>query len=387
MPFYHKLGNLPRVRHTTFYKPDGKSLYREELFSTLGFSGVYSNKYRINMPTAVSKISELSYEKPAIWKDAPLQNYHFCTFRERSKGNFLMSRKAYLANRGCVISTADITENDDSIFYKNTRANEYLFIHHGTGVFHSEYGKIKFEPGDQLIVPKGTIYRLQFDNLESNRLLIVESASAFVIPRHYRNDSGQITENAPYSERDFKLPEYQEPFDEKGDFRILMKAGDRLFEHIVPHHPFDVVGWDGYLYPYGFNIRDYNPKVGRVHLPPPIHLAFRTDDFVLCNFVPRLLDFHPDSIPAPYFHSNIDSDEVIYYAEGNFVSRKGIEEGSVTLHPGGIPHGPQPGKTEESIGAKETKEYAVMIDTFRPLELMENIKGVIDKNYPHSWLT
>lgn len=387
MPFYHKLGNIPRVRHTTFYKPDGKSLYREELFSTLGFSGVYSNKYRINMPTAVSKINELRHDTATVWKDAPFQNYHFYTFRGKSKGNFLTSRKTYLTNPGCVISTADITENDDSIFYKNTRANEYLFIHHGTGVFYSEYGKFKFGPGDQLIVPRGTIYRLQFENLENNRLLIVESPSAFVIPRHYRNEFGQITENAPYSERDFKLPEYQEPFDEKGDFRILLKAGDRLFEHIMPHHPFDVVGWDGYHYPYAFNIRDYNPKVGRVHLPPPIHLAFKTDDFVLCNFVPRLLDFHPDSIPAPYYHSNIDSDEVIYYVEGNFVSRKGIEEGSVTLHPGGIPHGPQPGKTEESIGAKETKEYAVMIDTFRPLELTENIKSVIDKNYPHSWLT
>jgi homogentisate 1,2-dioxygenase len=387
MPFYHKLGKLPRIRHTTFYKPDGKSLYREELFSTLGFSGIYSNKYRINMPTAVSKINELPYDTTAVWKDVPLQNYHFFTFKGKSKGNFLTSRKTYLANRECVISTADITENDDSLFYKNAWANEYLFVHHGTGTFFSEYGKFKIEPGDQLIVPKGTIYTLQFDNLEDNRLLIVESPSAFVIPRKYRNEFGQITEDAPYQERDFKLPEFHEPFDEKGDFRIVMKRGDRLFEHIVPHHPFDVVGWDGYLYPYGFNIKDYHPKVGRIHLPPPIHLAFVTDDFVLCNFVPRLLDFHPDSIPAPYFHSNIDSDEVIYYVEGNFVSRKGIEEGSVTLHPRGIPHGPQPGKTEESIGAKETKEYAVMIDTFRPLELMENVKNVLDKNYPHSWLT
>lgn len=387
MPFYHKLGKLPRIRHTTFYKPDGKSLYREELFSTLGFSGIYSNKYRINMPTAVSKISELSHDKPAVWEGAPLQNYHFYTYKGKSQGNFLTSRKTYLVNRECVISTADVTENEDSLFYKNSWANEYVFVHHGTGAFYSEYGKFKIEPGDQLIVPKGTVYRLQFDNPENNRLLIVESPSAYVIPRHFRNEFGQITEDAPYQERDFKLPEYQEPFDEKGDFRIVMKRGDRLFEHIVPHHPFDVVGWDGYLYPYGFNIKDYHPKVGRIHLPPPIHLAFVTDDFVLCNFVPRLLDFHPDSIPAPYYHSNIDSDEVIYYVEGNFVSRKGIEEGSVTLHPRGIPHGPQPGKTEESIGAKETKEYAVMIDTFRPLELTENVKGVLDKNYPHSWLT
>ena len=206
MPFYHKLGKLPRVRHTTFYKPDGKSLYREELFSTLGFSGVYSNKYRINMPTAVKKISELPFNTAAVWKDAPFQNYHFFTNKGKSEGNFLASRKTYLANRGCVISTADVTENDDSIFYKNVRASEYLFVHHGSGVFYSEYGQFKIGPGDQLIIPRGTTYRLQFDNLENNRLLIVESPTAFVIPRHYRNDFGQITEDAPYSERDFKLP-------------------------------------------------------------------------------------------------------------------------------------------------------------------------------------
>lgn len=385
MPFYHKLGHIPKVKHTTFYKKDGRSLYREELVSSKGFSGVYSTKYRLSMPTAVKSSRELPLHKEVDWPEAQILYYHFYTDRLEAGGDFISSRHAFLQNDGCVISTARPTEDTDA-FFRNIYASEYIFIHHGKGKLTSDYGVVPFGEGDQLIIPRTVTYRLEFDDYSANKLLIVESSSAFEIPRHFRNDYGQFEEHAPYCERDFRLPEGVDPVDKKGDFRIILKAGRRYFEQIVPHHPYDVVGWDGYLYPYAFNIRNYHPKVGRIHLPPPIHLAFITQSFVLCNFVPRPFDFHPEAIGAPYVHSNIDSDEVLYYVEGDFMSRKGIEEGSITLHPSGMPHGPQPGRTEASVGVKDTNEYAVMIDTFAPLLPTINVRKTMDESYARSWL-
>jgi homogentisate 1,2-dioxygenase len=386
MPFYHKLGTIPRKKHTQFYKPDGKSLYREELYSTLGFSGVYSNKYHIHVPNAVHEITEIPLHKNVEWPDAPLQYYHCYTHKlAPTGGNYITARNLFLHNPHCAIYTADVTE-DTPLFFKNAYANEYVFVHYGTGVLYSEYGKIRFEPGDQIIIPKGIPYQFTFDNFKRNKLMVVECDSPYDIPRHFRNEYGQLDESAPYSERDFKIPEYLEPHDEIGRFKLIVKGGDRYFEYQMHSHPFDVVGWDGFHYPYAFNIKDYNPKVGKLHLPPPTHLAFKTGHFVLCNFCPRPFDFHPEAIPVPYWHSNCDSDEVLYYVEGDFMSRAGIEEGSITLHPSGIPHGPQPGKTEASLGAKETKEYAVMIDTYLPLKPTLNVKNTIDPNYSRSWL-
>lgn len=385
MPFYHKLGTIPPKKHTQFYKPDGKSLYREELYSTLGFSGVYSNKYHIHMPNSVHEIKELPLHKKVDWPEAPLQYYHFYTHKLPGGGNYITARNLFLQNPHCLIYTADITE-DSELFFKNAYANEYVFVHYGTGVFYSEYGKIPFVPGDQIIIPKGIPYQFKFDNWKRNKLVVVESDTPYDIPRHFRNDYGQLDESAPYSERDFKVPAYLEPHDEIGQFKLVVKGGDRYFEYIMHSHPFDVVGWDGFHYPYAFNIKDYNPKVGKLHLPPPTHLAFKTGHFVLCNFCPRPFDFHPNAIPVPYWHSNCDSDEILYYVEGDFMSRAGIEEGSVTLHPSGMPHGPQPGKTEASLGAKETNEYAVMIDTYLPLKPTLNVKATIDPNYSRSWL-
>ncbi|MCI0530768.1 MAG: homogentisate 1,2-dioxygenase [candidate division Zixibacteria bacterium] len=387
MPFYHRLGKIPPQRHTVFYKDDGRSLYREELFSTRGFSGIYSNKYHIHMPTQVLKIKELQFENSPLWTDAPLQHYHFFTEKSKSKGNFVTARRVYLTNRYCSISTAHVTEDDGDMFYRNAGAHEYIFIHHGRGKFTSEYGHFPFQPGDQLIVPRGTTFQLLFDDFKNNKLLVVESTTPFDIPKHYRNEYGQILESAPYCERDLKIPEGLESRDKSGEFKLWLKNGERIFEHLLPHHPYDVIGWDGFHYPFALNIKDYCPKVGKLHLPPPTHLCFDTAHFVLCNFVPRPFDFHPKAVPVPYFHSNIDSDEIIYYAEGNFMSRTGVQEGSVTLHPGGIPHGPQPGKIEASLGAKETNEYAVMVDTFEPLQLTTYVKDSLDENYPHSWLT
>jgi homogentisate 1,2-dioxygenase len=385
MPFYHKLGDIPRVKHTTFYKEDGKSLYREELISSKGFSGVYSNLYHHNMPTSVKSVKKLDLFKDVDWNDAPLLYYHFLTDKIKTGGNFITARHEFLVNPHCKIGTAKVTEETDD-FFRNSLASEYIFFHRGSGVMLSPYGKIPFGPGDQLVIPRTTTYQLIFDDFKDNKLMIIESDTAFEIPNHYKNEYGQMEEHAPYCERDFRPPEYLEPSDIKEDFRVILKAGNKFFEHIVPHHPFGVVGWDGYLYPFAFNIKDYHPKVGRIHLPPPIHLLYKTQHFIICNFVPRLYDFHEDAIPAPYFHSNIDSDEVLYYAEGDFMSRKGVTGGSITLHPGGMPHGPQPGKTEQSIGAKETKEYAVMIDTYSPLHPTLNVKETMDENYHKSWL-
>ena len=385
MPFYHKLGEIPRVKHTTFYKPDGESLYREELFSSKGFSGVYSLIYHHHLPSSVKSIREIPSRKKTEWRDAPVMYYHFYTEINHRGGNFIESRDEYLVNPHCQIACAFVNEETD-LFYRNALSAEYIFIHHGSGHLLSPFGKNRFSRGDQIVIPRSTTYQLLFDDYRNNKILIVESDTAFEIPPHYKNDNGQMAEDAPYCERDFRPPEYMDPKVDTGDFKIIVKAGDRYFEHTVPHHPFGAVGWDGYLYPFVFNIKDYHPKVGRIHLPPPVHLVFKTSYFVLCNFVPRLYDFHPSSIPAPYFHSNIDSDEVLYYVEGNFMSRKGIKEGSITLHPGGMPHGPQPGKTEDSIGAKGTDEYAIMIDTYTPLRPTANVRETMDKDYAKSWL-
>lgn len=385
MPLYHKLGKIPPKKHTTFYKEDGVSLYREELVSSAGFSGIYSNKYHIYAPTQTLSVKELPAAVNDTWKDAPLVQYHFFTENKKSDGDFLRSRNLFLTNSHCLFSTANPNKNPD-YFYKNAYHHEYIFFHRGEGQFVSEYGIIPFVPGHQLVIPKGTIYQVRFNSLNDNKIVVVESDTPFDIPRHYRNEYGQLEENAPLCERDIKVPGELEIHDEKGEFRLLIKYGSRLQEYLLPHHPLDIVGWDGYLYPFIFNIRDFAPKVGKLHLPPPVHLLFTTKHFVLCNFCPRPFDFHPDAVPVPYFHTNMDSAEVLYYVEGDFMSRAGIREGSVTLHPVGLPHGPQPGKIEKSLGAKSTDEYALMIDTFEPLEVTKNVRDTMDKDYYKSWL-
>ena len=384
MPFYVKVGKVPPKRHTTFYKEDG-TLYREELFASKGFSGIYSNKYHLYMPPQVDSIGEIKKQNSVDWEDAPLQYYHFKTDDKKSNGDFITSRNIFLQNEHCIISTAHVSE-DSNTFYRNSDRHEILFVHHGTGKFYSEFGVLPFEQWDYIVVPKGTTYQIKFDDYKENKLFIIESDTSIEIPSHFRNEYGQLKEDAPYYERDFKAPQYTEPIDKQGEFNLILKVLNRTFEYVLPHHPFDVVGWDGYLYPYTFNIKEYAPKVGKIHLPPPIHLIFTTQHFVVCNFVPRLFDFHPDSIPAPYYHSNVDSDEVLYYVYGDFMSRSGVSEGSITLHPMGIPHGPQPGKTEASIGKKETDEYAIMVDTFNHLNVTKNVQETMVKDYHHSWL-
>jgi homogentisate 1,2-dioxygenase len=379
-----KLGVVPDKKHTTFYQPDG-SLYKEELVSSKGFSGIYSNKYHINSPTKTKKIEELSATNNVLCDDAPMKHVHFFTEDIKKSGDHVNARTAVLDNPDCTIYTCRPTENA-SFFYKNSYAHEYIFIHRGKGRLKTDYGNIEVRDYDQIIIPQNTVYQLEFDDYSDVKLLIVESSTPYDIPKHYRNEYGQLEEHAPYEERDFRGPESLEPCDERGEYKVLHKAGLRFFEYTMPHHPFDVVGWDGFLYPYVLNMRDYNPKVGRIHLPPPIHLAFTTGTFVICNFNPRPFDWHPEAIPAPYYHTNVDSAEVLYYVEGDFMSRKGVKQGSITLHPLGLPHGPQPGKTEASIGAKFTDEYAVMIDTFSQLKPTKWATECEDKDYWKSWL-
>jgi homogentisate 1,2-dioxygenase len=288
-------------------------------------------------------------------------------------------------NDDCQLILAAPQQSMTDYFFKNADADEVIFVHEGTGTLRTMYGNLRFGYGDYLVVPRGTIYQMQFDT-EVNRLFIVESHGPITPPKRYRNEFGQLLEHSPYCERDIRKPAELETYDEKGDFLLYIRKQNNLYPYHYQSHPFDVIGWDGFVYPYAFSIHDFEPITGRVHQPPPVHQTFDGHNFVICSFVPRLFDYHPLAIPAPYNHSNIDSDEVLYYVDGDFMSRKHVERGMITLHPGGIPHGPHPGTVEKSIGSKETRELAVMVDTFRPLLMTEHAVAIEDQNYYLSWL-
>ena len=383
MPIYHQLGEMTQKKHVTFRKEDG-SLYWEELFSTKGFSGIYSTLYRIHRPPVVTKVREHQITFLEEWQDAPRVPLHFYSHKAEHGGDILTARKYTLFNDECALASASFTDLDDS-FYRNGKVDEILFVHEGEGELHTEYGVLDIRQWDYLVIPRGVMYR--FENLsENNRFFITECYGAVETPNRYRNEFGQLLEDAPFSERDIRRPRFRAPIDSKEECRLWVKAGQRVFDYTMAYHPFDVVGWDGYLYPWAFNIKDFQPIVGQIHLPPPIHQVFQAPGLVVCNFVPRLFDFHQDAVPAPYYHQNVDSDEVLYYVDGDFMSRKGIESGSITLHPGDVPHGPQPGKTEASVGVKDCYEYAVMVDTFRPLRVNGLVQPIMDEDYIRSWL-
>lgn len=378
---YHHLGELPEKKHTAFKGQNGE-FYWEQLFSTEGFAGVYSTKYHMHLPTSVEAIRELAYA-PEVKADVPLQAIHFKT-NQGGRGNYIQGRQVMLFNEFLKFSVCQPSEKSE-LFFKNAHAHELFFVHEGEGVLESEYGKLKFRPGDYVVIPKGTIYQFQYRHLKKNRLILIESKSPFQLPAEFKNEYGQILEHAPYCERDFRLPEFMEAKNEKGLFELVIQNRDRQVLYELDHHPFDVVGWDGYVYPFAFNIADYAPHVGKLHLPPSVHKVFENENFMVTNFVPRLMDFHDQAIPVPYYHFNCDCDEILYYMKGDFMSRKGIGEGSVTLHPMGIPHGPQPGKIENSLGMKEVDEWAVMIDVFSSIYLTEQSKKALDQNYFKSW--
>ena len=384
MPIYHKLGEIPDKRHVTFYKENG-ALFHEQLFGTIGFDGMSSLLYHNYRPTMVSEIGESIDMSPVAAVQHNMTSRMLQGYKVVPKDDFLESREIILFNSDINIGLAAPKQSLRSYFYKNADADEMLFIHEGSGTLRTMFGNIRFEYGDYLIIPRGTIYQIDFDS-SSNRILFAESYSPIYTPKRYRNWFGQMLEHSPFCERDYKLPGELETFDEKGEFLIKIKKQGMLHNLVYAAHPFDIVGWDGYNFPYGFSIHNFEPITGRVHQPPPVHQTFETDTYVICSFVPRLYDYHPQAIPAPYNHSNIDSDEMLYYVDGDFMSRNNIDKGYVSLHPAGIPHGPHPGAYERSIGQKETGELAVMIDTFKPLMITQNALNIEDENYYKSWL-
>lgn len=384
MSFYTSLGKIPHKRHTVFKKEDG-GYYYEQLFGTEGFSSLASLLYHTQRPTQVKEVIRTYSVEPKIAVKNNIKSQRLKGFQVPAKDDYLESRTAVLVNNDCHIELAAPRKSMTDYFYKNVEADEMIFVHKGTGTLRTMMGNLKFGYGDYLIIPKGIIYAIEFDT-EDNRLFIVDSFSPILTPRNYRNKFGQLLEHSPFCERDIRRPENLETYDESGDFMVKIRKGGEIHEVVYASHPFDVVGWDGYNFPYAFSIHDFEPITGRVHMPPPIHQTFEAHNFVVCSFCPRLYDYHPEAIPAPYNHSNIDSDEVLYYVDGDFMSRNDIEAGHISLHPAGIPHGPHPGAMERSIGQKETEELAVMVDTFKPLMVTEEALKISDDNYYKSWV-
>lgn len=395
--FYHTLGHIPPKRHTQFEKPTNAlgepgGLYYEQLFGTIGFDGMSSLLYHVHRPTQVKELLGSVDVAPKVAVDKNMLARKLLGFQAEptetpGRADYLASRVPLLVNNDLIVGVAAPRQSMTDYFYKNADADELLFVHRGSGRLRTLLGSILFSYGDYLVIPRGMIYQIEFDTTaEESRLFYLESHSPIYTPKRYRNHFGQLLEHAPFCERDIRRPQDLETHDETGDFVMKIKKQGALHTLIYATHPFDVVGWDGYNFPYAFNIQNFEPITGRVHQPPPVHQTFQTDTFVVCSFCPRLYDYHPKAIPAPYNHSNIDSDEVIYYVDGDFMSRNDIAPGHITLHPGGIPHGPAPGAMERSIGKTHTEEYAVMVDTFRPLMLTEQAMQIDDGVYWKSWL-
>ncbi|MGD7045348.1 homogentisate 1,2-dioxygenase [Jeotgalibacillus proteolyticus] len=382
--YYRQLGKIPHKRHTKFTKEDG-TLFREQVMGTKGFSGTQSILYHHFMPTEVSKSELARSYLPEYEEMGELKHRHFLTSKLKQKGDALSARDYILGNDDLLIGIIQTSQGMDS-FYRNGDGDEMLFVHYGEGKIETMFGTISYRKGDYIIIPIGTIYRILPTEKAESKFLLIEAFSQLTTPKSYRNEYGQLLEHSPFCERDIRGPEELITFEEKGSYEVITKSRGHLHKHVFNHHPLDVVGWDGCLYPWVFNVEDFEPITGRVHQPPPVHQTFEGHNFVVCSFVPRLFDYHPEAIPAPYYHSNVNSDELLYYVEGNFMSRKGVEIGSITLHPSGIPHGPHPGKTEASIGKKETMELAVMIDTFKPLKVVKKAKHIEDSQYMYTWV-
>ncbi len=384
MTYYYKLGELPKKRHTQYRQPDG-SLYHEEVMGIHGFAGIQSILYHLRPPTQIRR-AEIKMKVDIPYEEVgPLRPRHLCSMEIPERGDAVEGRIPLMGNSDVVLSVARPVKAMD-YWYKFAHGDDVIFIHEGTGLLESQYGGLRYGPGDYLVIPTGVIWRLIPDDDVSQRMLVVEAFGHVVPPKRYLNHYGQFLEHAPYCERDIRPPEDLVTFDAVGEYEVRVKARQQITRFIYDHHPLDVIGWDGHLWPFAFNIADFEPITGRLHQPPPVHQTFDGPGFVLCSFVPRLFDYHPLAIPAPYNHSNVDSDEVLYYVEGQFMSRKGINRASITVHPNGIPHGPHPGTYEGSIGQKATEELAVMVDTFRPLRLTTFARNIEDEHYPYSWL-
>lgn len=382
MPFYHTLGRIPHKRHTQFKKPDG-NLYREEVMGLEGFSSIQSILYHHFLPPRVKQTEDLGSAKPEYVDFGPIRHRAFKTDQTPLGPDPVTARIPLLGNSDVILGVSR-AKNSMDYFYRNSQAYETWFVHDGSGILKSQFGNLPFRKGDYIVIPFGVTWQMILN--EECKFFTIENPSQIEPPKRYRNNYGQLLEHSPYCERDIRVPQELETHTERGEFDVRIKVRDRLSRHVLDYHPHDVIGWDGYLYPWVFNIEDFEPITGRLHMPPPIHQTFDGHNFVVCSFVPRLFDYHPDGIPAPYNHSNIQSDEVLYYAEGNFMSRKGIDRSDISLHPFGLAHGPQPGMTEASIGKTETKELAVMVDTFHPLNLTKQAVEMEKPEYMSTWL-
>jgi homogentisate 1,2-dioxygenase len=384
MPFYHKLGDFPHKRHTAFRNKKGE-LYEEHLMGNHGFSGLQSLLYTIRRPTSVIEVETFHLAK---WEAEPqpgLQLRHFRTHRLSTLGGSPSTERIpVLFNNDLAISIA-FPRGTDDYFYRNSQGDEIVFITEGSGVLESQMGELDYQQGDYVIIPRGIIHRFR-PHKKNQIFLIVESRGSVATPARYRNAHGQLLEHSPFCERDLRAPSRLKVHDERGEFPIVTKQENMLNRVVLDHHPFDTVGWDGYYFPWAFSVHDFEPITGRIHQPPPVHQTFEGDGWVLCSFCPRMYDYHPESIPAPYNHSNVGMDEVLYYCTDKFMSRKGIEYGSITLHPDGMPHGPHPGKAAASIGKKKTDELAVMMDTMNRLKVAQSVLEVEDASYETSWL-
>lgn len=384
MPYYVCRGEVPHKRHTQFRRPDGE-LYTEEVMGMEGFSGIQSLLYHHYPPTRVRRMELLPSEK-VEWLDyGPLRGRQFKTKNFPAGGDPQSGRRTIMGNPDVTLSLSRPTESS-KVFYRNGQAYETWFVHEGSGKLLSQFGSLPFRPGDYIVIPFGVTWRMELDSAD-NRFLVIECPSQIQPPKRYRNKYGQLLEHSPYCERDITPPDFVDPVAEEGDFEVHVKVRDAMHLHVMAHHPFDVIGWDGCLYPWTFNIEDFEPITGRVHQPPPVHQTFDAHNFVICSFCPRLFDYHPLGIPAPYNHSNVNSDEVLYYVDGDFMSRRGVDKYDWTLHPSGLPHGPQPGATEASIGKVSTEELAVMVDTFRPLQIAAGAVEFEEDGYGLSWMS
>lgn len=383
MAYYIQHGKIPPKRHTQFRKEDG-ALYYEEVIGAEGFSGISSIAYHIHPPTSIEKVGEIQEYGVQYAESKNMQHRHLKGAALSARGDWLSGRQYMMGNEDVKLAICQPSQ-PMNYYFRNASADELIYVHDGEGELWSSLGKVAFTAGDYVHVPRTITHQWRINLEKPSRFLVIESNSEIRFPKKYRNQYGQLLEHSPFCERDLKLPQAIEAIDEQGEFDVKILKHSQLHSFLYSYHPFDVVGWDGYMYPYAISIHDFEPITGRIHQPPPVHQMFEAHNFVVCSFVPRLFDYHPQSIPAPYSHSNIDSDEVLFYAEGDFMSRKGIERASFTLHPGGMPHGPHPGTAEASIGKKGTEELAVMVDTFRPLKLTRQALEIEDQHYIYSW--
>ncbi len=379
---YHQLGTIPPKRHIQLRKPDG-GLYTEEVFGREGFSGNYSVLYHIYPATNVSNLRLEGHIVHEVW-DGEHRHHLFRSLGVEPSGDPISGRKVLAFNEDVALAIAR-PDSPMEYFYRNALADELLFIHEGEGTVESVFGSLSYGPFDYLVIPRGTTYRLVPKDLPQ-RHLVIEGRGQIQVPKRYRNEYGQLLEHAPFYNRDIRRPQQLITIDERGEFPVKVKVGDKVMIYQMDHHPLDVVGWDGYLYPWAFSMRDFEPITGRIHQPPPVHQTFECEGFVVCSFVPRLVDYHPQAVKAPYNHYNIDSDEVLYYVDGKFMSRAGIEPAAFTLHPHGLVHGPQPGAVEATLHIQSVEEWAVMMDTFRPLKLTTLARDLDDPVYPYSWV-